>query len=269
MRNSAVIYRQALMDSRRIIFWWGVGVGAFAFYMVVVFPLLSGLEQITELLESPIFKFALGDMQELSFATLEGFLGIYLFTFVPLMLAIYAVIFGNGIVGREEEKGTLDLLLSVPIARWRVIVEKFGAFIVAALLILLIMLLAVIAAVALTPNEALDTSMLVVASLNVLPVLMLVCALTVFLTTVLRSSAQAGGIAAVIIAASYFINSFAEMVDTAVLNALHYLSFYKYYSPASVMVAGVQWGNVVILLGATMILLALSIFFFGRRDIAV
>ena len=99
--------------------------------------------------------------------------------------------------------------------------------------------------------------------------LMVMCALTIFLTTVLRSSAQAGSIAAVIIAASYFINSFAEMANTGFLKVLHYLSIYKYYSPSSVMASGVQWGNVAVLLGLSGVLLALSIYFFERRDLAI
>ncbi|MFC1960623.1 ABC transporter permease subunit [Chloroflexota bacterium] len=267
IRNSGVIYRQTLINNRRSIFWWGVGVGTFAFYMVVMYPMIGQMEEILEVLESPIFQFMLGDTAVLNFATLEGFLGVYLFTFLPLMLAVFAVLFGGGIVGREEEKGTFDLLLSTPVARWRVIVEKFGAFIVAALLILVIMLLVAMVALAVTAMP-LDMGRLVVAGLNMLPVLMLMCALTVFLTTVLRSSSQAGSIAAVIIAASYFINSFAEMVDSGILKALHYLSFYKYYSPSIVMAEGVQWGNVAMLVGVTVILLALSIYFFARRDIA-
>ena len=102
IRNSGVIYRQTLMDNRRGIFWWGVGVGLFAFYIAVMYPLIGQMEEILDLIESPAIQFIIGDIEGLDFATFEGFLGVYLFTLMPLVLAVFAVLFGTGVVGREE-----------------------------------------------------------------------------------------------------------------------------------------------------------------------
>mgnify|MGYP003922062161 CR=1 FL=1 len=46
---------------------------------------------------------------------------------VPLVLLAYAIVEGTGAIVGEEERGTLDLLLSNPLTRRRVVVEKFAA----------------------------------------------------------------------------------------------------------------------------------------------
>ncbi len=267
--NLGVIFRRTLYDNRRSILWWSVGIGILAFYVTVVFPLISEFEQFNELLESPIFGALFGDMGELDYTTPEGFLGIEFFTWAPLVLAVYAVTFAGSIVGGEEERGTLDILLSTPVPRWQVIVEKSAAFVVALVVILAVATLGIVLAVAITPELEIDASRVMMAMLNMIPTVLLMAALTLFLTTVLRSRGQAGGIAAGIIAASYFINSFADMADSGIMKALQKLSFYSYYGPFTVLTRGVQWGNFLLLLAIAAILFGLALFFFQRRDLSV
>lgn len=269
MNNMGVIFRRAIYDHRKSIFWWSVGIGLLAFYVTVVYPLISEFEEISQLLESPLFAALVGDMGELDYTSPEGFLGIEFFTWAPLVLAVFAVMYGAGMVGGEEERGTLDILLSTPVPRWQVIVEKSAAFVVALVIILAATGLAMALAVVITPDLTIDTGRIFAAMLNVIPTVLLMAFLALFLSTVLRSRGQAGGIAAGIIVASYFINSFADMAQSGVLKALQKVSFYYYYSPFTVLSRGVHWGNFALLLGISAGLFLLSLFFFERRDLSV
>ncbi|MBN2471769.1 MAG: ABC transporter permease subunit, partial [Anaerolineae bacterium] len=210
-----------------------------------------------------------GDMGELDYTSPEGFLGIEFFSWAPLVLAVFGVTFGGAIVGGEEERGTLDVLLSTPIPRWQVIVEKAAAFVVALAVILIASGASIVIAVAITPDLSIDTGRIAAGMLNMFPTLLLMTVLALFLTTVLRSRGRAGGIAAGIIAASYFINSFASMADSGILKALQRLSFYSYYSPFTVLTDGIHWGNFALLMVVTIVLFGLSLFFFERRDLSV
>ncbi len=268
MNNTGVIFRQSLHDNRKSIFWWGVCMAALAFYMVIVYPLISEFQQFNQLMESPIFVALVGSMQGLEFTTPAGFLGVEFFSWAPLVLAVYAVLFGLGIVGGEEARGTLDLLLSAPVPRWRVIAEKSATFVIGLAVILGLTLIAMVLGVAVTPGLDIGPGMIAVGMLNVMPVVALMAAITLLLTTVLRSRTQAGGIAAGIIVASYFLNSLAGLADSEVLRGIQHLSFYKYYNPFGVLVDGIEWGNFLFLLAVTGALFLGSIYFFQRRDLS-
>jgi len=69
-----------------------------------------------------------GSEAELDYASGASYLGIKLFSFmVPLLLIIAAIAAGAAAVAGEEERGTLDLLLSTPVSRRRFVLEKLAA----------------------------------------------------------------------------------------------------------------------------------------------
>ena len=71
-------------------------------------------------------------------------LGRCLWGLVFWLLAVFAIGAGAALIGGEEAQGTMDLLLSYPIRRWRVVAEKFAALVVATVLIIVIALACVL-----------------------------------------------------------------------------------------------------------------------------
>lgn len=269
MRSKGVIFKRTLLDNRRSMFWWSFGLGLMGLYVVVAYPFIEGMEDFAKVMDSPIFKAILGDIGELNWTTPEGFLGIELFSWIPLIFAVYAVMFGIGITGSEESNGTADILLSTPTPRWQLIVEKFLAYIVAVFVILGASVIAMWVAMLFTPEMQSVSIVMLWGMLNMIPPMLLIAALALFLATVLPSPGQAGAISAAIIAASYFLNSLADMTNSSVMKALQNLSFYKYYSPFTVLIDGINWGNFGLIVGVSAILFVLSIYFYERRDLYV
>jgi ABC-2 type transport system permease protein len=124
MKNFGIIFNHTLRNSRQSIFWWAFGLAVFGFFVAVIFPMISEFEEINELMANPVFQVILGDIEELDMASPEGFLGIMFFAYSPIVLAVYAVLSGVSIIGADEGRGRLDLLLSTPVKRWQVIVER-------------------------------------------------------------------------------------------------------------------------------------------------
>ena len=61
----------------------------------------------------------------INFASASGYLTSKLFAItVPIIFIIYGVLLGAAAVGREEDRGTAELLLTAPITRRRVVAEK-------------------------------------------------------------------------------------------------------------------------------------------------
>lgn len=263
---NGVVFRRVLTDSRKTILGWGLGMAVYALYVVVIFPTLQQFAGFGELLENPIMRAFLGDLDVAEFTSPGGVLGTYFFLFAPLIFAILAVIYGLGITSAEEDRGTLDLLLSTPLKRWQLILEKFAALVVVLAAILGIALLGFLLGMLLTPSITLDLGGLLLGVINIFPVVLLMAVLTLLLSTVLRSRGTAAGIVAAIVTASYFIFTLSDLMEPPASN-MRYASMFTYYDGSAVILNGVNWGGFLLLTGLTVILLGVSLWTFQRRDI--
>jgi ABC-2 type transport system permease protein len=88
----------------------------------------------------PIILRAVGVGDDLNyFASPEGFVAVGFFGKTLLVLAAYPVVMGLRVTVNEEDSGTIDVLLSLPVARWRVILEKFLAYVVTLVVIVAVL----------------------------------------------------------------------------------------------------------------------------------
>lgn len=269
MNHPGIIFKRTLRDSRNGIIGWGLGIGLMTLLIVTLFPTITQFEGFAQMLESPIYKALLGEAADgAAFLTPEGFIAIYVVAFVPLYMAVYLVILGLNITAGEEERGTIDLLMSTPIPRWQVIVEKFAALTVITALILTINFVCGVAGLLVTPDLGVSPLRLAEGSLAMLPISMLMAALALILSTVTHSRGLAGGLTGAIIIASYMTTSLSE-VATEALGPFKPFSFFTYHHSIQIMREGIQWGDFALLTAITLILVGLAIFFFQRRDLAV
>lgn len=271
MTNVGVIFKRALWDARTGILGWGIGLGLIALFEVAMFPTIQqAFSNIAELLDNPLYRAFLGESADAAaFATPEGFLAIYMLAFVPLYLAVYMVLLGLGIVSNDEERGRLDVLLGAPIPRWQLVAEKFAAVVVITVLVLALNGLGAQIGVWLTPEMGTITlARMIEASMAMLPISLVMVAMTLFLTSLLRSRTLAIGITGAIIIASYFVNNLATVAQET-LGVIRQLSFFNYFSPLDTMRGGVIWGDFVTMLVIALALFGLSLVAFQRRDLAV
>lgn len=127
------VFTKTLRDLRRGFLWWSVGLVGMAAMMVSVYPTVRGNAALDKLVEQypEALKGFFGFGGELDYTSAAGYLGMELFSFmVPLLLMIAAIAAGSSAVAGEEDRGTLELLLSLPVSRPRVALEKFLALVV-------------------------------------------------------------------------------------------------------------------------------------------
>ncbi len=271
MTNVGVIFKRALWDARMGVLGWGIGLGILALLEMALFPTIQqAFSNIADLLENPLYRAFLGETADAAaFATPEGYLAIYVLAFVPLYLAVYMVLLGLGIVSNDEERGRLDVLLGTPIPRWQLVAEKFAAVVVITVLVLALNGLGAQIGVWLTPEmQGITVMRMAEATLAMLPVALVMAAMTLFLTSLLRSRALAIGVTGAIIIASYFVNNLATVAQDT-LGVIRQLSFFNYFSPLDTMRSGVIWGDFFIMLVIALVLFGLSLVAFQRRDLAV
>jgi ABC-2 type transport system permease protein len=128
------LLRKALRDLRNPIIGYGGGLAALAILYVGLFPsykdMLSSFELPSE------YSAFFGDITNLS--TLSAFIQIEFFSlWLPLLLAIFAIVSGTSQLAGDEQAGRLEVILSQPISRRRLFGERAGALLAGTVLICL------------------------------------------------------------------------------------------------------------------------------------
>ncbi|MDE3082560.1 MAG: ABC transporter permease subunit [Acidobacteriota bacterium] len=124
------IFGRALREERRALIGWAIGVVAFCLVMLSIFPTIHGNVNFSKLLDA--YPEALRKMFQVEdYTTGPGYLRAEVFSFVaPLLLTLFAVLWGSDLTAGEEERRTIDLLLANPVSRRRFVGEKWLALIV-------------------------------------------------------------------------------------------------------------------------------------------
>lgn len=120
-------FHRCLHGERRALVGWSLGVATYALVMTAMFPTVRSSPGIANLYRAyPEALRAMFSIQDLS--TGSGFIRAEIFSFVaPLLLTVFAVLWGSDLVAGEEDRGTVDVLLANPVSRSRFLLEAWAA----------------------------------------------------------------------------------------------------------------------------------------------
>lgn len=269
---TGAIFMEVLRRSWLAMLWWGLGIGSLGFVSIIIVPDVQALEQMAELMETlpPFLTQALGGGDVTFMATPEGYLALQYFSITLLVFAVYAAVSGFNVASNEEERGILDIVLSLPIARWRLVLEKFLAYSVLITGAILISFVCMWIGIAITPSLAtVDMGKIIAATFAMLPASLVVLAFTIFIAAAVRRRGMAIGLASVFVVGSYFIDTIGRAAPDTFASTLRATSFFAYYDGTGVMQYGLTWTNMLVLFVATVVLVIAGIWFFQRRDIGL
>ena len=261
------VFTKTLRDQRRSLMWWSIGIAALAIITTLFYPSISQAGDLSKALEDSealanLFSGGFTDLQ-----SPEGFLNSQLYSLtVPIVFLIFAISAGSGAIAGEEERGTLDLLMSSPVTRTEVLVHKFAAMVVAISGLGVVLWAAVILGAAIVEMDvSLWRSAQVVISGLLLGTAFGACALALGSATGRRGTSIAVASAAGV--GTYFLNALAPLVDT--LEPLTKLSPFYYYIDADPLVNGLNPLHATVLVALSLVLLGIALVTLERRDLAV
>ena len=260
------VFTKTIRDHLRSAFGWVVGAGGLTMWLVAMYPYIRDSDAMREFIEQmpPELMAAFG-MDPATFLTGAGYLSGQLYTFVgPVIMIGFAVGLGVAVTAREEQDGTLDMLLSAPISRRHLVLSKLSA---SALLAALVP--GVMAAVLILANQPLGLEIAVQGILAVNVGLWLLGLVFAGVTTAVGAFTGRPGAArgAALFAAvlAWFVSLFEPFFDWLELPSK--VSPFTWYTDTNPMIdlwsTGFLW-----LLITTIALTAGTIWLFSRRDIA-
>jgi ABC-2 type transport system permease protein len=268
--RSGVVFWRTVRDNFPGAVAWGLGYGALLIAATVLYPLLDKSNTVFTVLNG------LGIMSFLSVGRgvemltgFEGYLALQTLSWGPMILSVYLIPQAMRAVALEERQGTLDILLSTPISRWRFLVEKLVAIIVSLLIILSVMGLCMLIGVILVGEVTLDPGHAVAGLWHLIPISLVILLATLLLSMALRESRHAGPLAAMLVIVSYFARIMSDLTPHPLLEAIKPFSMFSYYRSIAALSEGFQWNYDVVLLTAAAVLFGLTLLAFHRRDLGV
>ena len=258
------IFLKTLRDYRIAILGWGIGMG-----LVIMSPMAS----VAELIKTPAQRAELASIAAqfawnaapIAADTIGGYatfkIGVFIF-----LVCVWPLLAASRTLRGEEERGSLDVLLSAPRSRTRVALEKVGALWVALILIGLICgVFAYVGGVAFKAEFGLDGALLF--GLDVTLICMVLGGVALLISQFTRERGPAAGATGAVLLVFIVVDMVHRVFPDAEwfsrLSPIYYYNLSKPLIPSY----GTSVGGMVVLFALATALTAASVWLFARRDV--
>ena len=258
---------KTLGDLRRSLAWWSLGLCGVVALIVAVFPTVRDNPSLTRLVQDypEAIKGFVAFGGQVDYTSGPGYLGSELFAiWVPLLLLIAAIGAGARAIAGEEEAGTLDLLLSNPISRQRLVLDKLAALVAEALLLASVLLCALLVGDA-AAGMHVSAAHLAEAVVSALLLATGFGAIALLTGAATGRRAPSIGIPVALAVAAYVVNSLAPLVHA--LEPLQKASPFYHYSVSDPLRHGLELTHVGFLVAVFTAAAIAAPIVFERRDL--
>lgn len=245
--------------------WWGLGFVGTVFMYAAFWPTIRGnASQFNDYIAN--LPEAIRNLIGGDYGTPQGYVQAEMFSLLmPVLLLVYAIGAGARAIAGEEEAGTLDLLLSTPIRRSRVLLDKFVAMVGASLLLAS---LAWVAIVAIGRPYGLTVSLvnLSAAVVNLFLLGVAFGSIAVAVGSATGNKGMAIGVTSGLGLITFVLKTLAPSVPA--LKPLRILSPFYFYADHRPLANGFNGTDIVVLAGISVVAVVAALFVFDRRDLA-
>lgn len=260
------VLRYTLRRSRGAIIGWGIGLAVLSILMGSLFDMMatSGdlivayMESMPELAE--MFNFG-------SMSTPIGWLDVEYFSFVPLIIGLFVAGVGASLLARDEERGTLDLILAHPVSRTTLFWGRFLATTLVIIILLLICWVSLLLSMIWSENFTIPMFELLLPFVSLFGILMFFMTLALLFSMLLPARSMASMLTAMLVVASFFITFLSGAVDQ--LERAADFSPLTYLETATAIENGLNLAWIGVFLAIDLVLALISWQLFQRRDVRV
>lgn len=264
MKSLWTTFRYTLANLYWQIIGWGIGL---ALYGLMVIPMYATMgsqvgrfQQMIASYPPEFLAFFGADVN--TPLTPAGFLRMYAFSMFPLIIGIYSVIAGSGLIVGDEEHGRLDLIISHPVGRPAFFWGRFLGLLGASISIMLMGWLGF--SMLSRSSMGINGAQMAIPFLALLIQILFFNSLALVLSMLLPSRSMAAMLSGAFLVISYMLTSLSYLNKD--LELISKILPYHYFQP----VMSLQELNLAWLFGLLAISLVLAFFAwlrFNRRDI--
>jgi ABC-2 type transport system permease protein len=254
---------QALRRQATESFWWIVSMALVAGFFV--FFAKSAEQSFLKLLQSNSNSSLNGVIGKLfsgaDITTNAGFLSALVFSY---FMSLLVPVFGGVLAyhwATDLDRGRLELTLSTPPPRWRVVLERFGAVLASTVIATVVVWLAIVVC-AQFAGFAVDEGRVAEATFGLLPLALITAALVYALASLIPPGAVIG-----IMTAFLAISYLAEVLQSFLKLPSWVLNLSMYHQYGAPLLSGLNWVAFVGMLVVAAALLALGVWQFTIRDL--
>lgn len=261
---SAAQLRRSLLDSRLTVFWYAIGLALYAAVLLPFWPTIRDNQAMYEQFlqafpKAMVEAFGISEM-----GTFAGFVGTeFLNIMWPLIAAAFVIMSASSFVAGEIDRGTVELWLSAPERRWRMLAAKELVLVIGSV-VLAAVTAAAVGVLGRIVGEDLSTSGVVASAVVLVSFCVAVAGYTSLFSALLSSRGAAAGLAAGVTLASYLAGVVSGLSPDVA--DLKYLAFTSAFHPQRALTGGDYAGEAAILVAIGLICAVASLVVFERRD---
>ena len=259
-------FKHTLRRLRGQIIGWSIGLGVYSLLMVSLFDSIVNIEGFEELMASypPELLSFFGDSM-LAITTPVGYVDVYYFLYMPIIIGIFVVGVGANLLVGDEEKGTLDLIMAYPVSRTALFWGRWLGFAAATAVILFMSWLSWV-----IPSGSVGLDLTWIEFLRpflpLLAVLLLFGGLALLLSFLLPSARMASMLTGGLLVANFLLDGLANANDD-LRKITEYLPLHFFQGGDAITELNGEW--LIGLLAVSLAFAILAWLRFQRRDIRV
>jgi ABC-2 type transport system permease protein len=268
------VFKDTLWHSRLGTLLWGLGLAAIMAVSVQATPALAGMEMVDLMKAFPSWMMSFLGVTDLDvIASPNGLVALGFFGKLALLIAAYPVVMGLRVSAQEESDGMMDIVLSQPVPRSRVVIEKFLAYCVTIMIVMGMtiggLFLGGMGVSLPADGPQLDLAKLTLVTISIIPVMIFLLALTAFIGTLVRRYRSAMMIITAYVIASFAFQIVGPQASQDWFNVLKNFFVFNYFGVENTLKNGLSAWNIGVMLGLALAFLAAALYRFEQRDIAV
>lgn len=261
-----ILFRHEMKRGRLAFLIWTLGIASMIIVCMVLYPeMKQQMDEVTEMFSNMGGFTAAFGMDQVNFGEVMGFYAVECGNILGLGGAFYAALLGIMALSKEEKEHTAEFLLTHPVSRLQIVVEKWLACIVQ-LLLMNGIIVAISVASFTAIGEDMEGKAFVILHLAFLVMQLEIMSVCFGISAFIRGSGMGAGIGLATVL--YFLNIIRNISEKA--EGLKYVTPFA-YADASDIVADVAVDEKLLMLGVLygVIGVLVALIYYRKKDISV
>ena len=262
-----ILIHSLKIQRKSFIFWTLAIVGLVILYMAIYPSIKDSAKALNEYMQKLPEAFKQAFIGTEDYTSAIGYLSSEVYTqMLPILFLFYSIGTGSSAIAGEEDKGTLDIIISTPILRSRVILEKFFSLAFGLLFLCFVVVVSLFIGTQVMDMN-IDLGNLIAITFSLFLLALNFGSLALLIGSFTGNKGVAIGLTTAVAILAFFVNALAPIADF--LEKLQKFSPFYHYSANNPLRNGLDLGSVIFFICLASAFLILSIAAFEKRDLNV